>query len=448
MSAWIGDKTWWDADLISTCQANVAVGHYDDAVREAFIIVERRIRELADLPEAEPKKHGRDLIFSAINESKTYFARRLRRLGVELESARFFISGGFGLIRNPVMHALVGHDRETCIAILRAANLMLRLIEQGRASVEDLWDMIQHPLEAAAADAALRKLLEQGPTVLRELLMLRGESIEHENQPVIDFIDSNLPAYLGTLRRQRNKRQLWTEIKELLLQMLRDDEDVQVRRSVIHYLQFFPDRPVSKALCDLLRQANEQPEEVIVALVDTHAILKTPMGRKAVAEVLSQDPSPGVKTSAIEALGEMGHARYVVEALTAVLERAGWRDRKRAIAALKKINAREARPALHRCLADKEWEIQIEACKTLGKFAEADSTQPLGELLSSARAEDVRRAAACALGKIRTDVSFAYLEQCQRSETAKPDDNQDGVLLEIIAEAQQTRVSLTTEEDI
>jgi hypothetical protein len=344
------------------------------------------------------------------------------------------------------MHDLVGHDRETCVAVLRAANLMLQLIEQGRASVEDLWYTIRHPGEAIAPGVAFQELLKQGPTVLCELLMLRGESIECENQSVLNLIDGNLPAYLSTLRRQRDKRQLWTEFEELLLRML-DDEDIQVRKSVIHYLQFFPDERVSEVLCEILRQADEQPEELTVAVIDALSILKTPKGRKAVTELLSQDLPPSVRTSAIEALGEMGHRRYVVDALTAVLEESGWLDNKRAITALKNINAREAIPALHRCLADR-WEIQIEACETLEEFAEAGSAQPLGELLLSARAEDVRRAAASALGKIRTDVSLAYLEQCQRNEAAKPDDEQDKVLLEIIAKAQQKRISLTMEEEI
>lgn len=431
MFDWIGDAGWWDTELLSTCQDNMAVGHYDDAIREAFIIVEERIRELANLQGAGRQEHGRGLVFYALNNTKTDFALRLSRRGVDLESARSFIGGIFGLIRNPIMHNLMGHNRDTCVTVLRAANLILRFIEQGRASVEDLWYTIRHPTEAIAPNVAFQELVKKLPavSVLQELLLLRAESAES-----IELIDACLPPYLKTLQKQSKAK-----VEEMLLQMLEEeDTDIEVRKGVAYYLQFFPSKRVDKALCEVLHQASEQPEELTVAVIDTLAILKTAAGRRVIAELPGRDLSPGVKAAAVEALGQMGYQRYVVDALIGVLEKEERRIRKKAIVALRKIGAgKRALPALHHCLTDGEWDIQIEACETLGAFGEPESAQPLGELLLSARAEDVRRAAAKALGQIRTGESFAYLDQCQRSENEKPDDKQDKVLLKIIAEAQQ-----------
>jgi len=435
MLDWVGDEAWWDRDLLSVCRPNVIAEHYDDAVRLAFICIEERIRDLAGI-HTQDNGYGIRLVDRAFNEKRTDFALRLLRKGVKLESARFFIRGALGLFRNPPAHQLANYDRETCLAILRTANLMLQLIEQGRASIEDLWYTIRHPEEAIAPDVALQGLLFRlGPlAAVRELLLLRAESVDCEEWSVVDLIDANLPAYLMALRRQQ--RQHWIEIGESLLHML-NDKDVQVQKSVIRYLTFFPDRRTAEALCKILHEAGEQPEELLIAVIDALAILKDPIGRRAIAELLSQAPSPGIRAAAIEALGQMGHTRYVVRALTEVLEGAGWSDMKRAITALREIEAQEAIPVLHRCLAHGKPEIQVEVCQTLGKFAEPESAQLLGELLTSTKAEDVRRAAAKALGEIRTDVALSYLDQCQRDENSKPEDKQDKVLLGIIAEAQR-----------
>lgn len=433
MLDWIGSEDWWDPLLLSACQQHVTTGHHDDAILRAFKCVEERIRELANVGASEKNSYGTRLVNRAFDR-KTDFARRLLRRGVKLDSARSFVNGAFGLFRNEPAHRFIEYDRETCVAVLKTANLILRLLDKGQTTIDDLWYAVRNPEAVRAPDVAVRRLLDEGPAILHDLLSLRGRSIENGKQVVADLIDGALQDYFQTLGWSQGQRQLLDAFRESLLRML-EDEDRGVRRGVVYYLQFFPSDDVRRSLCRILSQSSELPEELTVGVIDALAVLGGSISREAVTELLIQAPSPGVKRAAIEALGDMGYARDAITALLDVLDALSWPDKQRAIETLGKLEAREALPALVNCLRDTNYSVQIEACDTLGEFAEPGAVEALGELLLSATWPDVRRAAARALAKIRTDASFSCMERCLILEMSKSESKQDKTLLKILGEA-------------
>ena len=188
MSDWIGDESWWDPFLLSTCRQHVRQEHYDDVIRKAFICVEERIRELTNIDASDDNGYGVGLINKSIGISKstrlgkTDFSRRLEQRGVKTDAARSFISGAFGLYRNDPAHQLVEYDRKTCTAVLWTVNLILELVEKGRATIDDLWYAVQNPEAVIEPDTALSKLLNEDPAVLRDLFILRGQSSEDKRQ--------------------------------------------------------------------------------------------------------------------------------------------------------------------------------------------------------------------------------------------------------------------------
>jgi len=443
----LGDETWWDSELLEVCRSNLKVDHYDDAIREGFICVECRLRELTGIRPGQEHDHGSQLVIRAFDENKTDFGRLIKRRGINGHSARYFIDGAFGLFRNYLAHNLAGNELENCVAMLRAVNLMLGIIEQGRATVDDLWYDVRNPEEVVSRGDAVKRVLCANYSALRRLLAIREESADH-HQLVVEVIDNAFREYVGGLIHQENGPEVRTLIRDELLDMLAS-EDLTFRNGAAYSLQFFPDATVSEALCQVLNRTEDERDELIVTVIETLAAIGTPNGRTAIARLLlCEGVSTSVVSAAIEALYQMGYSTDSAEALISILTReTGWPDKKRAIRSLQEIDAREALSQLHRCLTNEHWQIQIAACKALERFAEPSSAQPLGEMLMGTTTQDIRRAAAQALGKIQSDQAWRYLEECQRIEAKKSEDphhvpeeeRKDQDLLKIISEAQTRR---------
>ena len=433
MSDWIGEEGWWDGFLLSKCRKQVEQSDFDHAIRDAFICVEERIREISGVD-----GYGTNLINRVFNDKRTDFARRILRRGINLEKARFFVDGAFGLFRNKPSHRFVGNDRETCIAVLRTANLILRLIEKGRATVDDLWYEVRHPEETVAADVSCQSLLNENPVRLRDLLTLRSEGINNGKQQVVDLVDNAVRNYLESLRRKQEETLLRTLTESLLQTLNNGDEELNVRIGAAFYLQFLPYDDVRMGLGDFLSRTDEYPEGLVISVIDTLAALGGSVGRRTIVTQLVRSPTPGIRSAAIVALGQVEYAEESITTLLDLFDELAWPDKERAIDVFRNLKARETVPKLEACLSDDSWSVQIAACEALGEFAEPQSALPLGELLLAAPNPQVRRAAALALTRVRTDKSIEYLEHALVVEEAKEERMQDKSLLDILSKGLRT----------
>jgi hypothetical protein len=116
----------WDAELLQRTSSLVHVGAFDEAVRNAFVLLEDRLRRSAGKEGANMT--GTGLADYALNAERGPLAKHYGQNRAEREGLHALFTGGFKLFRNPAAHRVVDFDSTEARFILGYVNLLLHLL--------------------------------------------------------------------------------------------------------------------------------------------------------------------------------------------------------------------------------------------------------------------------------------------------------------------------------
>ena len=115
-----------DQELAQRCGHLIHIGAFDEAVRNAFVLLEERLRAMAD----KEGMTGTQLANYAFRSDGS-LAKQLASSPAEKEGLRELYSGAFKLFRNPTAHGVVGYDSADGKSIIGLVNLLLRLLTRA-----------------------------------------------------------------------------------------------------------------------------------------------------------------------------------------------------------------------------------------------------------------------------------------------------------------------------
>jgi len=123
------EKSGLDEELLKRCGHLVHIGAFDEAVRNAFVLLEERLRKAT----GQEGMTGTKLANFAFNADGP-LSKQLTTDISERDGLRELYSGAFRLFRNPTAHGIVGYDTAEGKSIISLVNLLLLLLNK----VEDL----------------------------------------------------------------------------------------------------------------------------------------------------------------------------------------------------------------------------------------------------------------------------------------------------------------------
>ena len=172
-------------------------------------------------------------------------------------------------------------------------------------------------------------------------------------------------------------------------------EDALVRRSAVSTLKTMLRPEILSRLCGLLTDVDPNVREAVVRIVAEQA---TPECREAVLSACD-DPDEVVRVAAVEQLSGLS-GRDAFEKLVSALTDGAPRVRAAAAKALGKSGGDEAKQALRAALADPDAWTRYFAIRSLAELGDAVSLSTFVQMAERDDAEQVRAAAAEAVGKI------------------------------------------------
>jgi uncharacterized protein (TIGR02391 family) len=149
----IEEKTGLDEELLKRCGHLLHIGAFDEAVRNAFVLLEERLRKAT----GQDGGTGTNLANSAF-KSDSSLAKQLSSEISEREGLRELYSGAFKLFRNPTAHGIMGYDNTEGKAIISLVNLLLIILRK----VEDVPSPNFLPKNAEAIIIELEKTISTG----------------------------------------------------------------------------------------------------------------------------------------------------------------------------------------------------------------------------------------------------------------------------------------------
>jgi uncharacterized protein (TIGR02391 family) len=118
----------FDEELIARCSSQFNHGQYQDAIQNAFIVVEERIRKMGDY---SYDMNGVDLATNAFNPDSGELS--FGEIESEKRGIMHLYRSGFMAFRNPSSHRFLDDlDRIQAYHILAYANMLLQLLEENQ----------------------------------------------------------------------------------------------------------------------------------------------------------------------------------------------------------------------------------------------------------------------------------------------------------------------------
>src|SRR5215207_1789848 len=115
-----------DDELLRRCGHLLHIGAFDEAVRNAFVLLEERLRVAVN----QEGMTGTSLANSAFKADGP-LAKQLSHNLSEREGLRELYSGAFKLFRNPTAHGVVGYDSVEGKSIIGLVNLLLKILARA-----------------------------------------------------------------------------------------------------------------------------------------------------------------------------------------------------------------------------------------------------------------------------------------------------------------------------
>jgi uncharacterized protein (TIGR02391 family) len=186
-----------DDELLRRCGHLLHIGAFDEAVRNAFVLLEERLRRAVN----QEGMTGTNLANFAFKADGP-LAKQLSSNTSERDGLRELYSGAFKLFRNPTAHGVVGYDSAEGKSIIGLVNLLLKIL--ARASELPPPKFFPENLEKVPAE------IEQtmGAGVASRLRMFTGKCIKigveakASNKQWIAFQRQALKAYDSGQKRK------------------------------------------------------------------------------------------------------------------------------------------------------------------------------------------------------------------------------------------------------
>jgi uncharacterized protein (TIGR02391 family) len=125
----LADLSGLDEELIDRCAFLIENGRYDEAVGQAFIVLEEHIRELMGVHRGT----GGQLVQRLFSSKNTEYTDRLRLPPPEINGLGNIFAGSFAAFRNRAAHTTAGYTRDEARAIIQLVNLLLLTVDQMRS---------------------------------------------------------------------------------------------------------------------------------------------------------------------------------------------------------------------------------------------------------------------------------------------------------------------------
>ncbi|MCA9115282.1 MAG: HEAT repeat domain-containing protein [Planctomycetaceae bacterium] len=258
-------------------------------------------------------------------------------------------------------------------------------------------------LDEAAVSVLLDLLSHRDPGLVLEAVVLLGRlRVKKAVRSLVEVIEIKSPLFRSHAAEALG--QIGDPKAVPTLQRLVDDSSPIVRLNAVIALGRIPD---ANSVRPLAARLTDEDEDVRLAAVTALESIGDERAADPLAGLLA-DRSDRVRLAATVALGELGDARATAPLLK-YAEQEDLEVRLQAMGALKKLKDPAATRCLLGLLGHREHRIRERAVDILGHCGDSEVAERLEQVLRQDRAEDVRAAAAKALGEIADPVSVDVL---------------------------------------
>ena len=194
-----------------------------------------------------------------------------------------------------------------------------------------------------------------------------------------------------------------------------DDQRPEIRRAAARALVWLSHPANVKPLLKLILRANE-PVEVLAAAAEALGATENPRALAGLCRLVERDDSE-LNYVIAEAIGRLGNdSELAVSTLLKLADSDETRVKFRSVVALTRLNDSRAIPVIIGSLEDDEASVRRLAVVALGQIDGKDAVRRIIQRLKSDPSDEVRAAAAKALGKPGRKSSIVHLENSLRDE--------------------------------
>jgi len=115
----------FDEELIKRCSSLIHIKAFDEAVRNAFVLLEEKMRKALNKENAT----GYQMVQFAFSANGP-FTKLLSHDQLEYEGTRDLFAGAFRLYRNPAAHTIVGYSAGEARGIISLVDLLIKRLEK------------------------------------------------------------------------------------------------------------------------------------------------------------------------------------------------------------------------------------------------------------------------------------------------------------------------------
>lgn len=121
-----------DQQLADKCSPLIRAEQFDQAVTQAFVVLEERLRSTLGV-----RGSGRKLVQQAFDPQNGPLRKSLRLPEPEIEGLRSLFDGAFAAYRNRAAHTFVDHSPDEAVRIVYLVDLLLSVLDQARQAPKD-----------------------------------------------------------------------------------------------------------------------------------------------------------------------------------------------------------------------------------------------------------------------------------------------------------------------
>ncbi len=202
LQGFLESKSELDPELYKWCAPLIHRGKYDDAVRNAFVLVEDRMKRIMN----SQKLYGRKLINAVFDEENGPLGKYIIKSNQEREGLRNLFSGAFMLYRNPTAHNFINYSSTQAKAILGLVNLLLMTLDRAKElpSIDTFPENWQRAIDRVekmigVEGAARLRIFLADCKQLGFILGGAGEAIPYRSRAMLSAGEGNPPKH-GEIR--------------------------------------------------------------------------------------------------------------------------------------------------------------------------------------------------------------------------------------------------------
>jgi uncharacterized protein (TIGR02391 family) len=121
----VEEQAGFDGELISRCGPLFSIEAFDNAVQQAFTVLEERLRRILN----KERGTGKQLIDFGFSQNGP-FAKLLSESPAERDGLQGLLSGAFSLYRNTAAHTIAGYSCAEARAIINLVDLLLKRLDR------------------------------------------------------------------------------------------------------------------------------------------------------------------------------------------------------------------------------------------------------------------------------------------------------------------------------